>query len=124
MNRDLEQALVRDFPSLFCDYGCDPRKSCMAFGCDVADGWEPLIRETCKRLAALRIGDLALSQVKEKFGLLRIYTSHDEYERVWKITAAAENTSATICEQCGAPGTIRSRGWHHVACDKCEAKRQ
>jgi hypothetical protein len=123
VNPQLEQALVRDFPALFRDYGCAPQQSCMAFGCDVGDGWEPLIRRACEQLAALGIPSITLSQVKEKWGCLVIYTSHDGDDRVYEITRAAEDASETVCEQCGQPGTLKMTGWYRATCDTCEAKR-
>lgn len=79
MKEHLESALVRDFPAVFAgrdrERAAARRGACfgpMAFGCDVGDGWEPVIRRMCARLSALAVVP-RLSQVKEKWGLLRVY---------------------------------------------------
>ena len=61
------------------------------------------------------------SQVKEKYGTLRFYmtTSTDEMD---KLIDEAEAASATICEDCGAPGETRGGGWIRTLCDVCLAE--
>ena len=60
----------------------------------------------------------ALTQVKEKFGALRIYhsSSNDDVEK-W--ISLMENFSSIICESCGSPGEIRGGGWIRVLCNDC-----
>jgi hypothetical protein len=72
MDAKLQDALVRDFPVINRDYGGDPRKTCMAWGYEVGDGWEPLLRRTFEQLSRLDPPPV-LEQVKEKYGSLRIY---------------------------------------------------
>ena len=43
MNPQLSYKLVKRFPVLYQNFGCDPRHSCMAWGFDHGDGWEPII---------------------------------------------------------------------------------
>lgn len=74
MRTELQQALVKDFPRVSRDWGGDPRVTCMAFGFDVGDGWEPIIRRMCACMEALAVVP-RLEQVKEKWGLLRVYAS-------------------------------------------------
>lgn len=92
-----------------------------------------------------------VEQVKEKFGTLRFYYSvggeaavtadihlpkgvlrlrtQPTYpqpfpaDAVDAAIAQAEKLTACTCATCGAPGKLRTKGWHHVACDECEAKR-
>ena len=62
---------------------------------------------------------IEFSQVKEKLGALRIYThnSNDEFEGMIDF---AEWLSRTVCEDCGKPGKLRSKGgWLRTTCDKC-----
>ena len=56
-------------------------------------------------------------QVKEKFGSLRFYVNAATDEH-YNYIRFAENLSAVTCEDCGAPGKTRGRGWYYTACDK------
>ena len=55
-------------------------------------------------------------QVKEKFGTLRFYTNGGD-EQIYGMIRMAESMSAVTCEECGAPGKTRGRGWIYTACD-------
>ncbi|MCY1548071.1 hypothetical protein D9M68_841590 [compost metagenome] len=55
-------------------------------------------------------------QVKEKFGSLRIYLWNAD-DRPLAIFDLIEGLSASICEECGRPGTIKDRnGWLRCRC--------
>jgi hypothetical protein len=57
------------------------------------------------------------SQIKEKYGSLRIYWHGDLPEVGDQIICAAEHLSAHICEICGAPGSLRrDNGWWSTRC--------
>ena len=56
-------------------------------------------------------------QVKEKFGSLRFYVDRATDEH-YNYIRFAENLSAVTCEECGAPGKMRGRGWYYTACDE------
>ena len=114
MTPALEAKLVADFPGLFRDYGKPAAVSCMAFGCECGDGWEPLLRSLFKSLSA----DCVLSQVKEKFGGLRVYT-WGATDQDQDFIDFAEKQSYTICEFCGKPGKPNDRGWIITLCDYC-----
>lgn len=85
----------------------------------VRPGWHALVDEAFDLVEAQGVDVI---QVKEKFGQLRIYTGSadaDFYSKIWEI----EERSATICEFCGAPSHIRSRGgWLKSICDPCLEK--
>lgn len=101
----------------------------------VGEGWRPLIRELFKYLAfnprpwgATKVADeVKIIQVKEKFGLLRIYhTGGNLYTE--GLICGIEVASGAICECCGHPGTLRSakadgtpRNWTLTLCDECNA---
>ena len=61
------------------------------------------------------------SQVKEKFGTLRFYMTSATSE-MYDLVQEAEEKSATICENCGKPGKLRSGGWIRCLCDECCTK--
>lgn len=69
------------------------------------------------------VQQVALDQVKEKFGTLRFYyTGGDEH--ISGMVRMAESMSAVTCEDCGAPGKSRNGGWIRTLCDIHEEKRQ
>lgn len=78
----------------------------------VGPGWAGLVREIFAALPK----NTVIDQVKEKYGQLRIY--HEPYRpRFQKVIDAAEAKSASICEECGAPGAFdRSFYWIKVLC--------
>jgi len=94
------------------------------------DGWEPLIRQAAAKIEAivgeLPEGERALmtsAQVKEKFGVLRWYMTATN-ERVRAAIREAVETSEQTCEDCGAPGTLKSlKGWWFTLCDRCRKVR-
>lgn len=59
-------------------------------------------------------------QVKEKCGTLRYYMS-TYTDKISDLIEQAETASATICERCGATGSlIRSNhGWLQTLCEPC-----
>lgn len=114
-------------------------KTCMYWGFDVGDGWFNIVDKMCNSLLKLnniqREKDLdnhcLLSQVKEKFGTLRVYVdiythgSGDEYTQdVYNIIRIAENESCKTCEVCGEPGEINRGGWLSVRCDACRKAKE
>lgn len=191
MREELEKKLYADFPDLFQEHSLDMYQSCMSWGIECGDGWEPIIRKTCellsrKRSAAVRKKNtypyqdkleiwfhnkcrkiehllhiphgmlykakynkykkfsgfgVKFTQVKEKFGTLRIY--HDvynlytpeevedvsketlkiEYERyagyVYGVLEFAEELSEHTCEKDGRPGVLNTKGWWKVSCEDC-----
>jgi hypothetical protein len=58
-----------------------------------------------------------LTQVKEKYGTLRFYTSGGD-DAVERYVEFAEYFSSRLCEDCGAPGNLRGGGWLRTLCDK------
>lgn len=64
------------------------------------------------------------TQIKEKFGGLRVYTNFIPSPELRGAISVAEITSYTVCEFCGAPGEERPGGWVKTLCDSCEENRQ
>ena len=124
MKKELQEKLIKDFPTLFADRDKSPRETCMCYGCDCASGWEPIIREACEKLTALNEPKLKFTQVKEKFGSLRLYTSlHNE--EIGKIVRDAENKSCETCEECRTTDNVTTKGpgWILTLCEKCRKER-
>lgn len=125
MRQDLDEALVRDFPNLYTDRNAPMSVTCMCWGFDVGDGWEPLVRELSAALEALIVKlpdgereNYRAMQVKEKFGGLRFYMtcSTDEMQA---LIDEAERKSYETCEACGQQGCVRKGSWIRVRCDGC-----
>jgi hypothetical protein len=195
MKEELEKKLVEDYPELFKEYGMSAMESCMAWGCDCGDGWEPILRNLsatlngqgstslkektllpemrklkvwlhnlCRKIESkLNLKTYTLynmsyskysnfsgfrvhyTQIKEKFGTLRVYTQIDQVytpeeaskfyaediERHYRrfcgyvdgTVSFAENLSATTCEKCGEHGKISREGWWKTLCENCKNKK-
>lgn len=87
----------------------------------VGAGWLPLVEELIVELKGLG-WDGDLGQIKEKFGGLRFYVGAASDEMHDLITQA-ELKSFRTCEQCGAPGELRTGGWVKTLCDRHATKR-
>lgn len=89
--------------------------------CD--DGWFDILLDLCTKLNAYiqtlpdNIGkEIVISQIKEKYGTLRVYLSH--YDDVMdKMIEETEEKSAHVCELCGKEGRLRGKVWFYTACD-------
>src|SRR5262245_43025136 len=112
----------------------------------VGRGWHPLLQRLHGQLVAVS-PDYEVRQLKEKWGMLRIYLATglqrgdyletgrlpDEQEtqrmkreddEARRLVLAAEEESATICESCGEPGETRGERWLKTLCDTCHTARQ
>jgi len=98
------------------------QRNLMAWGFMCGPGWYPLIYETLDKIQAIvdRDGlDIEVTEVKEKFGELRIYIS-SYTDEIFEITQDAEEWSCRICEICGQPGEcVEVGGWWMTRCKKC-----
>ena len=85
-------------------------------------GWNEILHALGLSMAAQNPEARAV-QVKEKFGLLRIYAENLNREGVRNINSA-EVASASVCERCGEPGKTRGTHWLATLCDECGNKRR
>jgi hypothetical protein len=107
--------LVKKYPRLFKSYKW----------IECGEGWSTtldhafwLIDHRLDHLSEEEQEMFEMDQVKEKFGLLRCYTSTtDDY--ISGVIAMAESMSSATCEYCGMPGKRRGGGWIQTLCDKC-----
>ena len=81
----------------------------------VGDGWQVLVEKAVARIADAvarqRRGAVKISQVKEKFGGLRVYVQYKSLpgpvrKEVREAVEAAEDRSWCTCEICGAVGRL------------------
>src|SRR5690348_3793423 len=117
MRKELDEALVRDFPLSFYS---DPhgREPWSMFGFECGDGWEPSIRKTAEKLEPLlkaakekdpegyAAGYYRTTQIKEKYGTGRWYISGGTDE-IDKLVEDWEEATYKICETCGEVGKTR-----------------
>lgn len=87
-------------------------------------GWQDLLDRLCARIrAAVQAdgGPFKFSQIKEKYGTLRVYwdgaLSPEADALVEEAIALAEARSAVTCEVCGEEGRLRGGGWMTTRCE-------
>lgn len=115
----LAQELIQKYSHLFepDEVRSDMKQSCMYWGIETGDGWYDLIDKMMEEISALKLENFYFTQIKEKFGTLRVYTNFYN-EDVEAIIMKYENISAVTCEVCGKPGTINEGGWLKVRCEE------
>ena len=120
MQSKLDEALVKDFPDLYKDRNASMQTTCMCWGFECGDGWEPLIRDLSKKLtelAKMEKIDVYVVQVKEKFGTLHFYVNNST-DIMDDVISYAENRSAFICELCGKDGSLNDGPWFETRCEE------
>lgn len=129
MNPALDRALCDRYPKLFALRR--DATSCMSEGFACREGWYHLLDGLCSQLQhetdQLGASQLAVTQVKQKFGTLRFYVSPAATPRQRGMIELAYTLSARICEICGAPGQWRgaeeaARGGYIAT--RCDAHRE
>ena len=144
MDAELEQKLYDKYPILFDNRHKSPMSSCMAFGCEVGNGWYELLASVCWRIFQHEENiksrreyleknnpeklknepeyfPVKFDQIKEKYGGLRIYFSGgDDY--VEGVVGMAEEYSYKVCEVCGNSGKPNESGWITTLCESCRNK--
>lgn len=85
---------------------------------ECGDGWEGLLAPIIAE--ADRVG-VELSQVKEKYGTLRVYFNFtpatSEVDILEELIDQAEHESQRTCEMCGKPGHLMVKGgWYKTVC--------
>lgn len=94
------------------------------FGVECGKGWFPLIEPILQYIQSYNKdkseeNKIVVYQIKEKFGTLRLEIGNYP-EELNKLVEEAEKSSATTCEKCGAPASLRKyRGWYKTLCDDC-----
>lgn len=94
----------------------DASKQIPAWEFAVGRGWKPILDRLHERLAELDPG-YEVSQVKEKYGGLRVYLASDETLEMQDAIDAAEAESLVTCERCGQSGSQQTYGgWARTTC--------
>ena len=119
MNADNQKALFKRFPKFFKQRKLPINQTCMCWGLEIGNGWFDLMYELCEELEQLNSKGLEFTQVKEKWGMLRIYVN-SATEECYDMIHEYEKKSSHICEECGKKGTNKQTfGWFSTMCTKC-----
>ena len=124
MKQENQNFLINTYP--FFKREPTGRSSFDLFGFECGDGWFQLIKNLSEELNKLGV-TFKVAQVKEKFGTLRFYVSitddnasDEQHNKIIDLINSAEARSASICEDCGKYGEIRTRNFRiSTLCDEC-----
>jgi len=97
----------------------------------VGEGWFKLVLSFSKQMEKLILNEspssrkfFSCSQLKEKFGSLRVYT-RSSTNKMDDLIGKAEAKSAEICENCGDSAKVEDiGGWLSCICSKCLKKKK
>lgn len=173
MTLELEHKLIEKYPKLFRDVNRSPKESLMCFGCEHGDGWFDILDNLCGYLTNLqknrafylgfkqevvdsddksfdtcfKCPDIVFTQIKEKYGTLRVYWNFKEIENYEELKSKlvkpehldeyigkysdlvdsavdfCEYLSSKTCEVTGKPGKLYSDGWCVTLCKEEAIKR-
>lgn len=136
MTRELEAKLVEKYPKILVNIHGDPKRTCMAWGLEVGDGWYKLLDECMDKIQYFcdlcssgdREVQVVADQIKEKFGALRFYTSvlgasDIENDIIDDILREAERCSNNTCEVSGDGGSLCQRGGWYRTLSRKEARK-
>lgn len=117
MRVEKEKELMDIFPDMF---------SSSRFRFDCEDGWFNILYDLIGQLRQISFDygcDITASQIKEKFGALRVYIDPLDSEcsdLVHETIEEAEALSAKTCEMCGKPGLVNySNSFIRCLCGSC-----
>lgn len=94
------------------------------FGVECEKGWYPLIQPVIDYIDKFNEGKseeekIYITQIKEKYGTLRIYVSYGTDE-LFNMIDKAEEESAHTCEFCGTKENVgQTTGWITTLCHDC-----
>lgn len=93
-------------------------------------GWWPLIDDCEKELAALGIENKHWTQIKEKFGSLRLHFDMEHLtpkaaKQAHEIALKFERQAYLTCEKCGSHDDVTTKNEDYIVtrCKSCHAKR-
>lgn len=120
MTPTLEQQLLSTYSDILGYIDDDGVYQPRVFSIDCGDGWLSLVKFLLESAVQLNKSSpeqkIEISQIKEKFGELRIYYSGGD-ERIADLVDQVENISARTCEACGRPGQSQEhKGWILTRC--------
>jgi hypothetical protein len=118
--KDWRRALIESYPDLFHPVGDPPGAEGSP---ECGEGWHDLLGRMCVRIrAAVQAdgGPFKFSQIKEKYGTLRVYwdgkVSPATDAQIEEAIALAEARAAVTCEICGEAGQLYDGAWLTTRC--------
>lgn len=124
MKQELEQKLYDAFPDFFQEKDLPATQSCMAWGCEIGDGWFQILWDLCEEIKKIYHEGFRFVQIKEKFGELRMYTTYP-IESICCLLNDAKERSNKTCEYCGSTESVtQSGGWIKTLCKECREKKE
>lgn len=102
----------------------------MYFGIQILSGWYQILYRLSTFISTvvseknLDLEAYCYEQIKEKFGLLRVYMHGGMTEEMGEAIRRAEEESARTCEVCGREGQLENNGWLRTRCKDCEERRE
>ena len=113
--------LIKKYPKLFRQKNLSMRETCMCWGIAVGIGWLPIIEFLCETIDKHGV-ELEFTQIKEKYGTLRIYTwGGDDF--IDHLIEMAESLSGKVCEDCGSVIDVTTKGDYILTlCKICRNK--
>jgi hypothetical protein len=127
MKPELSERLLTRFPWARPDES-DTKSPWTLFGFECGDGWFRLICDMLDEMEAAHKKNglevkVTVGQIKEKFGILRVYLDSD-LDEVYKIVGKYQEKSKEVCYDCGKRGIPRKlSGWQTTMCKSCEERR-
>jgi len=98
------------------------------FGIECGKGWHKLLEPIIGYIETYNKDkdeehQIKLTQVKEKWGLLRIYVNFGTHE-LYELIDEAEDKSQNVCELCGTEKNVgtKTSGWMLTLCLDCMKK--
>jgi hypothetical protein len=117
MNKEQMDEFLQSIGGLKNGFKLESNPITDAYYFEVKSGWYPLIKDLITDL--INLGwNKEITQVKEKFGTLRLYINEGT-DDIHRRIANAENESNIICEVTGQPGKLRNDlPWWKTLCDE------
>jgi len=126
MSPKLQNKLFKEFDQMFAERSLNIEQTAMCWGVECGDGWFTLLWEMCQELKPIVDDSFRFTQIKEKFGELRVYyrggaKNLKDDDKIARIILETERKSTSICELCGKTSKIRhsKSGWLYNRCDTC-----
>lgn len=91
---------------------------------DHGPGWTDLSAAMLEWIGSGGDGSWGITDAKEKYGYMSLFFSGDTGPLGDEIIEATELVSEHVCDVCGAPGRLRSKGWMMTRCDEHTEKKR
>ncbi len=126
MSPELQEQLFEKYPDLLPERRTEaPRTPLDERGIECRDGWFNLIKSTLEVIFQGQkwnnVGKVKVTQIKEKFGHLNIYTSASRVlsnnTYVIGVLRMASNASFRVCEVCGNKAEFRDHVYRQSLCE-------